>query len=120
MSPNPAPQERLRALVAQITALTATNELNWERQIRSAHRYARWNNNLLILGPDAPPNESGVPRYLFITPFDSPECIEVNSNDPELGAAVLALVRAVEAQTRETPPVDPFNVTEELLERLSG
>lgn len=120
MSPNPATTERLRALLAQITALTTTNELHWERQVNSAHRYARWNNNLLILGPDAPLDDHDVPRYLFITPFDSPDCIEANSNDEELGAAVMALVRAVEAQTKTAPPTDPFAVTEELLDRLSS
>ena len=44
--------ERLRSLVAQITYLTTKGEIHWERQLDSAHRYARWNNNLLILGPD--------------------------------------------------------------------
>src|ERR1051325_9031450 len=118
MSPDPATTERLRALLAQITALTTTNELHWERQVNSAHRYARWNNTLLLLGPDAPP-DSEVPRYLFITPFDSPNCIEARSDDKELGAAVLALVGAVEAQTHSDSPVDPFAVTEDLLNRLS-
>jgi hypothetical protein len=55
--------------------------LHWERQQGSAHRYARWNNNLLILGP-ADVDDKRVPRYLFITPFDSPDCIEANSEDP--------------------------------------
>ena len=120
MTPNPETAERLRALLAQITALTTTNDIHWERQINSAHRYARWNNNLLILGPDAGPEQTEIPRYLFITPFDSPDCIEVSSDDRELGAAVLALVGAVEAQTRNDPPVDPFSVTEELLHRITG
>ncbi|MBD0369270.1 MAG: hypothetical protein ICV60_00335 [Pyrinomonadaceae bacterium] len=119
MTPNPETIERLRALLAQITTLTTTNEIHWERQLNSAHRYARWNNNLLILGPDAPTDEKEIPRYLFITPFDSPDCIEVGSDDAELGAAVLALVRAVEAQTRNQKPVDPFGVTQELLHRLT-
>ncbi|HEY0324035.1 MAG TPA: hypothetical protein VGC66_24010 [Pyrinomonadaceae bacterium] len=120
MTPNPETTERLRVLLAQITTLTATNDIKWERQVNSAHRYARWNNNLLILGPDAPLSQTDVARYLFITPFDSPDHIEVNSSDEELGEAVLALVRAVEAQTRDAPPVDPFSVTNELLQRLSG
>jgi hypothetical protein len=120
MAPNPETAERLRALLAQITALTTTNEIHWEKQVNSAHRYARWNNNLLILGPDAPPDEREIPRYLFITPFDSPDCIEVGSNDEELGTAVLALVQAVEAQTRDEKPVDPFAVTQSLLHRLSS
>lgn len=120
MAPNPETTERLRALLAQITSLTTTKEIRWERQVNSAHRYARWNNNLLILGPDTAPAESGAPRYLLITPFDSPDCIEVGSDDKELGAAVLALFNAVEAQTRNESPVDPFAVTAELLQRLSG
>ena len=119
MAPSPETTERLRALLAQITALTTTNQIQWERQVNSAHRYARWNNHLLILGPDAP-RDSEVPRYLFITPFDSPDCIEVNSNDEELGASVLTLVQAVEAQTRGEKPVDPFAVTQDLLHRLSS
>jgi hypothetical protein len=120
MTPNPATTEKLRALLAQLTVLTTTNALHWEKQVNSAHRYARWNNNLLILGPDAPLADQDVPRYLFITPFDSPDCIEVNTNDKELGAAVMALVKAVEAQTHNDEPQDPFAVTSELLNRLSG
>ena len=120
MTPDPATTERLRALLAQLTVLTTTNALHWERQVNSAHRYARWNNNLLILGPDASMDDDKVARYLFITPFDSPDCIEVNSNDKELGAALIALVKAVEAQTRNDAPQDPFSVTAELLNRLSG
>jgi hypothetical protein len=120
MSPSPETAERLRALLAQITALTTTNEIHWEKQVNSAHRYARWNNNLLILGPDASPDETEIPRYLFITPFNSPDCIEVNSKDEGLGAAVLALVQAVEAQTSGEKPVDPFAVTQALLHRLSS
>ena len=119
MSPNPETTERLRTLLAQITAVTTTNELHWERQVNSAHRYARWNNNLLILGPNAR-IDGETPRYLVITPFDSPDYIEINSNNEELGAAVLALVRAVESQTRSSPPTDPFAVSEELLDRLSS
>jgi hypothetical protein len=120
MSPDPTTTERLRELLAQITALTTTGNIHWDRRANSAHRYASWNNNLLILGPDSPPDDTDVPRYLFITPFDSPDFIEVNSSDEELGAAVLALARAVEAQTRDEPPADPFAVTAEMLNRLSG
>jgi hypothetical protein len=111
--------ERLRALVAQVTYLTVEGEIHWERQINSAHRYARWKNNLLILGPEVAPEDKKTPRYLFVTPFDSPDCIEINSTDPELGPAVLALVRAVEASTANTPPADPFAVTDELINRLT-
>src|SRR5215510_16566385 len=43
--------ERLRWLIDQISSLTEKQELHWERQSGSAHRYARLNGNLLILGP---------------------------------------------------------------------
>ena len=43
--------ERLQKLITRISAMTQRGELHWERQQGSAHRYARWNNNLLILGP---------------------------------------------------------------------
>src|SRR5438552_13645344 len=113
-----ATTDRLRELIAKLISLTKEGELHWERQISSAHRYARWNNHLLILGPDAPLSESSEPRYLFITPFDSPSCIEISSSDGELGAAVLELVRSVEAATRDEPASDPFAVTEGFLNRL--
>src|SRR6059058_5526850 len=93
MDRNPATTERLRQLIVKLDAQTASGELHWERQTGSAHRYARMNNNLLILGPATPASASGVPRYLFITPFDSPDHIEINSDDAELGAAVMKLVR---------------------------
>ena len=118
-SVNDSATERLRNLLAQITYLTTQGELQWERQLQSAHRYARWKNNLLILGPDVPPEDSKTPRYLFITPFDSPDCIEINSDNKELGPAVLTLVRAVEASTANKPPTDPFAVSDELLSRLT-
>jgi hypothetical protein len=110
--------ERLRSLITQITYLTTQGELQWDRQVGSAHRYARWKNNLLILGPDVPSEDTKTPRYLFITPFDSPDCIEINSDHEELGSAVISLVRAVEASTANKPPTDPFAVSDELLSRL--
>src|SRR5215831_5573624 len=116
---NPATTERLRSLVAKIEAATASGELHWERQAGSAHRYARLNNNLLILGP-ATPITRKVPRYLFITPFDSPDCIEINSDDAELGADVLKLVGQVEKASQHEPATDPFAVTDQLLERLES
>lgn len=52
-------KDRLTRLLAQLISLTRKGELHWERQLGSAHRYARWNNNLLILGPAEPQrNES--------------------------------------------------------------
>jgi hypothetical protein len=117
-SANDSRTERLRSLLAQIICLTTEGKIQWDRQLRSAHRYARWRNNLLILGPDVSPEDSRTPRYLFITPFDSPDCIEINSDHEELGDAVLTLVRAVEASTANKPPTDPFAVSDELLSRL--
>lgn len=118
-SANDSATERLRNLLVQITYLTTQGQLQWDRQLQSAHRYARWKNNLLILGPDVPAEDSKTPRYLFITPFDSPDCIEINSDHKELGSAVLTLVRAVEASTADKPPTDPFAVSDELLSRLT-
>ena len=110
--------DHLRRFISQISSLTDKRELHWERQLGSAHRYARFNNNLLILGPAAPMSASNVPRYLFITPFDSPECIEINSDDADLGAAVLKLVQEVEVITQNQPVTDPFAINVEFLNRL--
>ena len=109
--------DRLRRFIDQISSLTEKHELHWERQSGSAHRYARLNNHLLILGPAAPASEN-VPRYLFITPFDSPQCIEINSDDVDLGAAVLKLVQDVEVITENQPTIDPFAINDEVLTRL--
>jgi len=110
--------ERLAQLIATLTELTRSRELLWEKQSGSAHRYARWQNYLLILGPAAPVSESSVPRYLFVTPFDSPSCVEINSSDEQLGVALLGLVAAVESATRNEPATDPFAITDEFLENL--
>lgn len=113
-----ATTDRLRRFIDQISALTEKHELQWERQLGSAHRYARLNNHLLILGPAAPISGSNVPRYLFITPFDSPDCIEINSDDVDLGQAVMKLVQEVEAITQNAPATDPFAINVEFLNRL--
>jgi hypothetical protein len=118
MKRDAAKTERLRSAIARIESLTENGELHWERQAGSAHRYARLNNNLLILGPAAPVSDTSIPRYLFITPFDSPDCVEVNSDDAELGAAVMTLVKTVEAAAQHEPATDPFAITDQLLERL--
>lgn len=118
MGRDAATSERLRNLITKIQSLTESGELHWERQLGSAHRYARLNNNLLILGPATPLSETSVPRYLFITPFDSPDCIEINSDDAELGAAVMKLTREVETASRNEAPSDPFAINDQLLERL--
>jgi hypothetical protein len=120
MDRNPATTEKLRNLISKIESSTENGELHWERQAGSAHRYAKLNNNLLILGPATRVSESGVPRYLFITPFDSPDHLEVNTDDAELGAAVMKLVRTVEDRSGQEPPTDPFAVTEQMLERLES
>jgi hypothetical protein len=112
-------KDRLRELVTKLILLTKQGDLHWAKQINSAHRYARWNNHLLILGPNTPLSESSEPRYLFVTPFDSPSCIEVSSSDEELGSAVLELVAAVEVATSDEPATDPFAVTADFLSRLT-
>jgi hypothetical protein len=115
-----ATTQRLQSLLVQINSLTESGKLHWERQVGSAHRYARWNNNLLILGPATPLSDHSVPRYLFVTPFDSPQCIEINSNDPALGANLMKLVQTVETAGENEPATDPFAVTDQLLERLES
>jgi len=110
--------DRLRRLIDRISSLTENGELHWERQLGSAHRYARLDNNLFILGPATTIAETNIPRYLFITPFDSPECIEINSDDVELGAAVMKLAQEVEVITRHQPATDPFAINVEILNRL--
>jgi hypothetical protein len=110
--------DRLRRFIEQVSSLTEKHELHWERQAGSAHRYARLNNHLLILGPATAMSERNIPRYLFITPFDSPQCIEINSNDSDLGADVLKLVQDVEAITQDQPMTDPFAINDEFLNRL--
>ena len=49
----------------EVIALTKAGELHWAKQAGSAHRYARWNNNLLILGPDSPLSDSSVSPDVF-------------------------------------------------------
>jgi hypothetical protein len=111
---------RLRNLISKIESDTRSGTLHWERQAGSAHRYARLNNHLLILGPASQISETNVPRYLFITPFDSPDCVEVNTDDEELGPAVMELVQTVEQASQHEPATDPFAVTDQLLERLES
>jgi hypothetical protein len=120
MGRDSATTERLRSLISKIESLTESGELRWEKQTGSAHRYARLNNNLLILGPATPLSDTSVPRYLFITPFDSPDCIEINSDDNELGAGVMTLTREVETTSKDEPPTDPFAINDQWWERLTG
>jgi hypothetical protein len=104
-----------RELLAQLTSLTVNGSLRWERQSRSAHRYARWNDNLLILGPTSPIDDDTVPRYLFITPFSSPTGTEITSEDADLRPSLLALVYAVETATSDQKAKDPFALSEHAL-----
>ena len=112
--------ERLRRLIGELTELTQSDQLRWEKQVGSAHRFCRWKNNLLILGPAEAIGSDDVPRYLFITPFDSPNCVEINSNDPELGDMVLHLVNLVEEKSQHDVPTDPFAITDHLLGLLGS
>lgn len=112
--------DRLAQLLRQLISLTESGELHWERRLGSAHRYARWKNNLLILGPAEPPENSDVPRYLFMTPFDSPSCIEITSADELLGGALLELVAVVERTSKNEPPTDPFGISEEEFRRITS
>ena|SRR5258708_5350158 len=120
MDRDAATTDRLLNLIAKLQSLTASGDLHWEKQVGSAHRYARLNNNLLILGPSTPLSDTKVPRYLFVTPFDSPDCIEINSEDTELGSAVIRLAQEVENASKDEPPTDPFAITGQLLERLES
>ncbi len=112
--------ERLAKLLSKLQELTRSGELHWERQAGSAHRYARWNNNLLILGPADSGINTDRPRYLFITPFNSPACIEVNSNDERLGPEVASLSSLVEEASSHEPATDPFALSGDILDRLES
>ena len=118
MTRDSATTDRLRRFIDHLCSLTKSGELHWERQSGSAHRYARLDNHLLILGPANPDTEKDIPRYLFITPFDSPQCIEIDSNDTELGQSILELTHEVEATTQSQPETDPFAINVEFLNRL--
>jgi len=120
MSHDQGTSDRLSNLLQQLISLTGKGELHWERRLGSAHRYARWKNNLLILGPAESPSETKIPRYLFLTPFDSPSCIEINSSDEVLGGALLELVAVVERTSKNEPPTDPFGLSEEDLSRITA
>ena len=120
MSRDPATTDRLRNLIRKIESQTERGELHWEKQAGSAHRYARMHNHLVILGPSTPLSDTSVPRYLFVTPFDSPDCIEINSDDAELGPSLMELVAEVETASKDEPQVDPFAITDQLLERLES
>ena len=119
MKRDPALIDRLRMLLAQVTSLTANGTIHWEKQVHSAHRYARWNDIILILGPAVPLEDHKTPRYLHVTPLHSEEWLEVRSDDTDLRNSLLALVYAVEAATEQQSPTDPFALTDELLRQLN-
>src|ERR1700738_508648 len=112
--------DRLRNLISKLASLTASGALRWEKQVGSAHRYARWNNHLVILGPATPLSDTRVPRYLFVTPFASPDCSEISWEGAEWGPAWMKLVQSVEAASKDEPSTDPFAITDQLLERLES
>lgn len=120
MGRDSATTDRLRKLISKLASLTKSGGLHWEKQVGSAHRYARWNNHLVILGPSTPLSDTSLPRYLFVTPFDSPDCIEINSDDADLGSAIIELAQEVETAAKDEPPTDPFAITDQLLERLES
>jgi hypothetical protein len=119
MSRDQGTNDRLTKLLGDLISLTRAGELHWERRLGSAHRYAKWNNNLLILGPAAELSETKIPRYLFLTPFDSPNCLEICSNDELLGPQLMELVQEVEQASSQEPPTDPFGISDEELRRLT-
>lgn len=118
MGRDPAWTELLHTLLAQVTSLTANGALHWEKQAHSSHRYAEWNDILLILGPDAPLEDRKTPRYLHVTPLFSPGWLEIRSDDADLRNSLMALVYAVEAATEYQPLTDPFALTDDLLRQL--
>ncbi len=120
MARDQATNDRLTKLLAQLISLTEKGELHWEREVGSAHRYARWKNNLLILGPADSFGQTKAPRYLFVTPFDSPACVEINSDDEELGSSLMKLIALVEQTSKNEPPTDPFGLSDEVLSRLTN
>lgn len=119
MARDKATNDRLTELLARLISLTRKGELHWEREVGSAHRYARWKNNLLILGPADSSGQTKAPRYLFVTPFDSPSCVEINSDDEELGSSLMKLIASVEQTSKNEPPTDPFGLSAEVLSRLT-
>ena len=119
MTRDQAKSDQLSKLLQQLISLTQKGDLHWERRLGSAHRYARWKDNLLILGPAEAPSQTNVPRYLFMTPFDSPSCIEINSSDEVLGGTLLELIKVVEQASKHEPPTDPFGISEEELTRIT-
>ncbi len=113
-----ATTEQLKQILAQLTDLTETNSLHWEKQTGSSHRYAKSDGVLLILGPGEPLENRHTPRYLHITPLFSQKWLEINSLDLELHDSLMQLIAAVEAATLNQPPTDPFALTSDLLKLL--
>src|SRR5436190_1944623 len=70
MGRDAATTERLRNLISRIESQTESGGLHWERQVGSAHRYARLHNNLLILGPATPLIDATVPLFKRLEPHE--------------------------------------------------
>lgn len=104
-----------RTLLMRLTSLTVNFTLHWERRENTAHRYAQWENHVLILGPITSLDDHAIPRYLSITAFDSPEMTEITTEDPFLRLPLLALIYAVEAATMDQEPRDPFALNQSAL-----
>ena len=110
--------EKCRELLAQITALTITGKLHWEKPTHTSYRYADWNEILLFLGPNARVEDKHSVRYLHFSPLFLTEKLEFKSDDPKLHNAMMALIYAVEAATEHQKSSNPFALTNELLKRF--
>ena len=111
--------ERQHQLLTKITSLTAEGNIHWERQKGSSHRFANWDEVLLILGPgESSPNDKAF-HYLHITPLFSLKWLEINTNDPKLHDSLLQLRAAVEEGTKDQLPTDPFALTDDLKRLLN-
>jgi hypothetical protein len=120
MTRETATTERLSTLLDKLRRLTSDGTISWERQSGSSHRYARWKEKLLIIGPHTSVDASDDRiRYLFLTRIDSPLSLEISSADPDLGEGLTSLIDAVETATAHKPPTDPFAVNAAILEELT-
>ncbi len=111
--------EQQRQLLIQLTALTAKGSLHWEKQKGSSHRFANWDEVLLILGPGEPLPNNKTFHYLHITPLFSSKWLEINSNAPKLHDLLLQLRAAVEEATKDQSATDPFALTSDLKRLLN-
>ena len=97
---DPVVTEQLRKLLAQITRRSRRPALFTGRnKFARRHRYAEWNETVLIIGPGVSDEDQKTPRYVRFSPLFKQQWTEINSIDPELHDDVLALIDAVEAST---------------------